>query len=75
MEEYVTVSAKIPKSLRAKMRKLGIRPSAAFRKAINETMMQENAKVLKKEFASVKKIVAKIPLDEIVKSIREDRER
>lgn len=74
MEKYVTVSAKIPQKLRKKMHRLGIKPSAIFHKAINDALMQERLRVIKKELASARKIAAKIPIESVVADIREDRE-
>lgn len=74
MEQYVTISAKVSRKVRARMRKLGIKPSAIFQKAIKEALIQEKVKDLHKELAEVRKIASKIPIEEIVNDIREDRD-
>jgi hypothetical protein len=73
MGKNVTVSTKIPKELKEKMTKLGIKPSKILRKAIEEIKKRKIQK-LKEKIEALKPVLDKIKTEEIVKSIREDRE-
>jgi len=73
--EYVTISAKIPKELREKMRKYGIKSSDIIRKAIYREIRKIEMKKIKEEMKSIKPIINKIPIESVIQSIREDRER
>lgn len=74
MSKYITVSTKIPKELREKMTKLGIKPSKILRKAIEEEIKKREIQKLKEKIEALKPVLDKIKIEEIVKSIREDRE-
>ena len=73
--EYATISAKIPKELRKKMKEYGIKSSEVIRKAIYREIKKNEMKKLKEEMESVKPIINKIPIESVIQSIREDRER
>jgi hypothetical protein len=75
MQRYVTVSAKIPSKLRQKMRRLGIRPSRAFRIGLEEELNRKQALGLVKKAQRLKKVLERIPIEEVVEGIREDRSR
>ena len=75
MQKYVTVSAKIPSSLRQRMRQLGIRPSRAFKVGVEEELKKEEALELLKKARKLKKILERIPIEEVVTGVREDRAR
>ena len=74
MGRYVTVSVKIPTELREKMRKLGIRPSALLRRAIEEEVRRLEAERVKREIEELKPILDRITMEDVVQAIREDRE-
>lgn len=73
--EYATISAKIPKELREKMKEYGIKSSDIIRKAIYREIKKNEMKKIKEEMESVKPIINKIPIESVIQSIREDRER
>lgn len=73
--EYATISAKIPKKLREKMKEYGIKSSEVIRKAIYREIKKNEMKKIKEEMKSIKPIINKIPIENIIESIREDRER
>ncbi len=73
--EYATISAKIPKELRKKMKEYGIKSSEVIRKAIYREIKKNEMKKIKEEMKSIKPIINKIPIEDIIESIREDRER
>ncbi len=73
MGKYVTVSVKIPREVKEKLEKLGIKPSKLLKKAIMEELERREIEDLKREIEEIKDILSKISTEYIVKSIREDR--
>ena len=74
MADCVTVSTKIPKPLKEKMIKLKIKPSKLLRKAIEDEVKRKEVEELKNQIAKLKPILDKISIEDVVKSIREDRD-
>ena len=74
MPEFVTVSTKIPKQLKEKMKTLKIKPSKLLRKAIEDEIKRKEADQLREEIDKLKPLLEKVSMEDIVKSIREDRE-
>ena len=74
MPECVTVSTKIPKQLKEKMRTLKIKPSRLLRKAIEDEIKRKEAEQLREEIDKLKPILEKVSIEDIVKSVREDRD-
>ena len=74
MTQCVTVSTKIPKQLKEKMRQLKIKPSKILRKALEDEVKKREMEELKQEINKLRPILEKVSMDDIVKSIREDRE-
>ena len=75
MSKYTTVSTKIPKEVKEKMKELKIKPSKLLRKAIEEEIKRREAEKIKEEIANLKPVLDKVSMEEIVESIREDRTR
>jgi hypothetical protein len=74
MTDCITVSTKIPKPLKEKMVKLKIKPSKLLRKAIEDEVKRKEIEELKDQLNKLKPILDKISIEDIVKSIREDRD-
>lgn len=74
MPECVTVSTKIPKRLKEKMRTLKIKPSKLLRKAIEDEIRRKEAEQLREEIEKLKPLLEKVSIEDIVKSLREDRD-
>lgn len=74
MGRLVTLSVKIPRELREKIERLGLKPSEIVRKALEEAVREAELKELEKKLDSISDVLAKISSERIVKSIREDRE-
>jgi len=72
---YVTVSAKIPRKLRQLLDKYGIKPSQIIRKALEEEVKRRMLKEIEEKAKELSRKVSHISDDEIVRIIREDRER
>ena len=75
MGKYVTVSVKIPVELKEEMERLGVKPSKMLREIIEAEIRRRKVEELKREIDEVKPILKKIPVDEVVRLIREERER
>lgn len=75
MGKYVTISIKIPREVKEKLEKFGIKPSELLKKAIEEELMKREVEEIKKKIEELKDVFAKVPIEFVVKSIREDRER
>ena len=74
MSKLVTVSAKIPEELKKKMNNLNIKPSEIIKEAIENEIKRREIEELKETLEEVKPILAKLSVERVVKSIREDRE-
>ncbi len=74
MVESVTVSTKIPKQLKEKMRQFNIKPSKILRKALEEEVKKREIQELEQEINRLKPTLEKISLEDIVINIREDRD-
>ena len=74
VQKCVTVSTKIPKQLKEKIQKFKIKPSKILRKALEDEVKKREVEELKAEIDRLKPILAKISVDDVVKSIREDRD-
>lgn len=74
-QRYVTVSAKIPSSLRQLMKRKGISPSRVFKIGLEEELKKEEIAELVKKAQKVKKVLDRIPIEEVVEGVREDRMR
>lgn len=74
MTQDVTVSTKIPKQLKEKLRQYKIKPSKVLRKALEDEVKKREIEELKEEISKLKPILEKVSTDGVVKSIREDRD-
>ncbi len=75
MGKYVTVSVKIPVELKEELERYGIKPSALLKKAIEQELKKREIQRIKEEIEKVKPILDRLSIGEVVKLIREDRER
>lgn len=69
----MTVSTKIPAELREKLKQLKIKPSKLLRKAIEDEIRKRETQRLKEEIDKLKTTLDRVSIDDVVKSIREDR--
>lgn len=75
MSKYITVSAKIPKELKEKMREMNINISQLVRRAIEEEVNRREENKLRILAAEASRSLKKIPPEEITRIIRETREQ
>ncbi|RLE51817.1 MAG: hypothetical protein DRJ26_05370 [Candidatus Methanomethylicota archaeon] len=74
MSSLVTVSAKIPRKLREKLRELGLKPSEIIKKALEEAVKEAELKKLEDELKNIRPVLEKLSPQEVARSIREDRD-
>jgi len=74
MGRYVTVSAKVPKELKKRLRELNINISQLVRGAIEEEVRRREEQALRVLAGEVSQLLRKIPPTEITKVIHETRE-
>lgn len=74
-EQMVTISVKIPKELKARIKKSHIKVSTMVRHLLERTTLEEEAKMLDDDIRRHKKLFAKISVEDVVNDIREDRAR
>lgn len=74
MQESVTVSTKIPKQLKEKIRRLKIKSSKILRKALEDEVKKREVEELKEELSKLNPALERVSMDNIVKSVREDRD-
>ena len=75
LARYVTVSVKVPSELQERMKELGIRPSKVLRKAIEEEVRRREIERVKGAIEELKPALNRVSVEEVVRSIRQDRER
>ncbi|MEM2176969.1 MAG: hypothetical protein QXN34_06555 [Archaeoglobaceae archaeon] len=73
--EYVTVSAKIPKSLKEKLTKYNIKPGPVIRKALEEEVKKRILEEIEEKAKKLSSALKEIEDEEIARLIREERER
>ncbi|MEM2695888.1 MAG: hypothetical protein QXU09_03020 [Thermoproteota archaeon] len=73
MGKYVTVSVKVPREVKEKLERLGIKPSQLLKNAIIEELRRREVEDLRRRIEEAKPILNKISIEYVVKSIREDR--
>jgi len=74
LTQCVTVSTKIPKQLKEKIQRFKIKPSKILRKALEDEVKRREVEELKEEIKKLKPTLEKVSMENIVKSIREDRD-
>ncbi len=74
MGKYKTISVKIPAELKEKLDKYGISPSKLIRETLEKEVLKREAEEINRELSKMKDILKRFSLDEVVESIREDRE-
>ena len=74
VQQCVTVSTKIPKQLKEKIQRFKIKPAKILRKALEDEVKKREMEELKEDIAKLKPILEKVSMEDIVKSIREDRD-
>ena len=71
---YVTVSAKIRKELREKLRELGIKPSEVIKRALEEEVEKKTREKLLEKVEKAGEIIERAGAESWIRVIRESRE-
>jgi methionyl-tRNA formyltransferase len=74
MQEYATISVKIPRSEREEMRKLKIKPSKVLREAVRRELMMAKIQKIKALRDRMDNVFDRLPSEFVTASIREDRD-
>jgi len=69
----VVVSARVPKELKEELKRYGVNISEVIRRALEEELQRIKEERAKEALKRAAEILKKIPEDEIVRFIREDR--
>jgi post-segregation antitoxin (ccd killing protein) len=72
--KYVTVSAKVDKELREKLRELGIKPSEVIKRALQDEVERKMNERLREKLEKVSGIMRRIEAEDWVKAVRESRD-
>lgn len=75
MEQMITISVKIPKELKERLKKSHVKVSRVVRNLLEREMLEEEARRINQDVKEHKKAFDKLSVEEVVKRIREDRER
>ncbi|WP_229570658.1 CopG family transcriptional regulator [Saccharolobus caldissimus] len=74
MGKTVVISVRIPEELERELKKYGINEVEVIRRALINEVKKAKAKELEGRINEVADILKKIPFEDVVKGIREDRE-
>ncbi len=74
MGKYVTVSAKIPKELKEKIDRYGIKVGEVVREALELEVKKRMIQEARRSLKGLISFLGEIPKEEVVRIIREDRE-
>jgi post-segregation antitoxin (ccd killing protein) len=74
MGKSVVISVRIPEELKEELEKYNIDEAEVIRRALVNEVKKAKAKELEKEAKEIKEILSKIPIEDVIKEIREDRD-
>jgi len=74
MGKSVVISVRIPEELKGELEKYNIDEAEVIRRALINEVKKAKAKELEKEAKEIKEVLSKIPVEEVIKEIREDRD-
>jgi len=75
MGSYVTVSTKVRRELKEEAEKLGINVSMVLRRALEEEVRKTRQRKLLEKLEAFRDVLDRIEVEELVRLVREDRER
>ena len=74
MGKSVVISVRIPEELKEELEKYNIDEAEIIRRALVNEVKKVKAKELEKEAKEIKEVLSKIPIEDVIKEIREDRD-
>lgn len=75
MGRYATISVKIPAELKEELRRRGIKVADVVREALRRAVAEARMRELEGRLEEIAPLLERMPLDFVVRSIREDRDR
>ncbi|MCD6480357.1 CopG family transcriptional regulator [Candidatus Bathyarchaeota archaeon] len=75
MGRYATISVKIPAELKEELRRRGIKVADVVREALRRAVAEARLRELEGELEEIAPLLERMPLDFVVRSIKEDRDR
>jgi len=75
MVKYETVSARIPPELKEKIDKYNVKTSEVIREALEEEVRRRELEDLKEYAQRLRPLLDRVTTEEVVRSIREDRDK
>ena len=75
MEQMVTISVKVPKGLKERMKKSHVKISKAVRDVLEERILEAEALRINEEVKKHKKAFDRLSIEAVVNDLREDRAR
>ena len=75
MEKMVAISVKIPKEMKARMKKFYIKPSKVVRAILERGILEEEARRLNEDIRKHKNIFDKLSVESVIEDLRYDRYR
>jgi antitoxin CcdA len=75
MAKYETVSARIPTDLKEKMDRFNVKASQVIREALEDEVRRKELEELRERAQRLKPLLDRVTTEEVVRSIREDREK
>ena len=74
MGKSVVISVRIPEELKEELEKYNIDEAEVIRRALVNEVKKAKAKELEKEAKEIKEVLSKIPVEDVIEEIREDRD-
>jgi post-segregation antitoxin (ccd killing protein) len=74
MGKSVVISVRIPEELKEELEKYNIDEAEVIRRALVNEVKKAKARELEKEAKEIKEVLSKIPVEDVIKEIREDRD-
>lgn len=75
MEQMVTISVKVPRGLKERIRRSRVKVSKVVRSLLEQKILEEEALKINDEVKKHKKAFEKLSIEDVVKDLREDRAR
>jgi hypothetical protein len=74
MGKSVVISVRIPEELKEELEKYNIDEAEVIRRALVNEVKKAKARELEKEAKEIKEVLSKIPVEDVIEEIREDRD-
>ena len=75
MAKYETISVKVPADLKEKIIHYGVKTGEVVRNALQAEVKRRQLEEIEKQLEPLRTVLSKINSDDVVASIREDRDR